>query len=310
MNEQIDHVRDVFEGVKLGTGAWAWGDSLFWGYGRDYSEIDVYEAFQASLEAGITFFDTAEAYGMGRSERLLGRFIKRAGQDVTVATKFMPFPWRLQPASLINALRKSLKRLDMEQVDLYQIHWPFPPVAVETWMGALADAVLAGLVRAVGVSNYGPGKTQRAYDALAGRGISLASNQVEYSLLNRKIERSGLLDLCRRLNVRVIAYSPLGQGLLTGKYTPENPPAGIRGLRSRRQLKRVQPLIALMHEIGQGHGDKTPAQVALNWTIRKGALPIPGAKNADQLRQNAGAVGWALTPDEVAALDAASDAAR
>jgi aryl-alcohol dehydrogenase-like predicted oxidoreductase len=174
----------------------------------------------------------------------------------------------------------------------------------------MADAVLAGLVRAVGVSNYGPGKTQRAYDTLAERGIPLASNQVEYSLLNRDIERNGLLDLCRQLDIKVIAYSPLGQGLLTGKYTPDNPPAGIRGLRSRRKLKKVQPLVGLMREIGEGHGDKTPAQVAINWTIRKGAIPIPGAKNATQARQNAGAIGWELTPDEVAALDAASDKIR
>ena len=300
--------------VNFGVGTWAWGDRLVWGYGSGYSADDVRQAFDASLAAGVTLFDTAEVYGQGRSEQLLGQFIKESsgeasgGPQVLVATKFMPFPWRLRKQALLRALKGSLRRLGLEQVDLYQIHQALPPVNVETWMDAMAEAVQTGLTRAVGVSNYNRSWTQRAYDALAREGIPLASNQVEYSLINRKVEKNGLLKQCQETGVRLIAYSPLGMGLLTGKYTVENPPAGIRaGRYNKKFLARMTPLLTLMKRIGQEHDGKTPAQVALNWTICKGTLPIPGAKTVSQAEQNAGALGWRLTDDEVAALDEASD---
>lgn len=292
----------------LGIGTWAWGDRLFWGYGRGgYTDADLCAAFDASLAASITLFDTAEVYGRGRSERLLGQFVRATEQPVVVASKFMPLPWRLRRGSLVAALRKSLDRLGLKQIDLYQIHVPFPPISIETWMAGLADAVDAGLVRAVGVSNYSAAQMRRAHTALAQRGIPLASNQVEYSLIHRDPEQNGVLAACRELNVTLIAYSPLAMGLLTGKFTPEQPPSGLRGRRYRRdRLVRLQPLIARMREIGARYGDKTPAQVALNWLICKETVPIPGAKNARQARDNAGALGWRLNAEEVAALDAAS----
>ncbi|MCX6030884.1 MAG: aldo/keto reductase [Chloroflexi bacterium] len=294
--------------TPLGVGTWQWGDSTLWGYGKGYAEADIKAAFDASMAAGITFFDTAEVYGLGKSERFLGQFIREGGQPVVVATKFVPVPWRLGKGSLLRALRGSLNRLGMQQVDLYQIHFPFPPVPIETWMDALADAVQAGLTRAVGVSNHNVEQTRRAHAALAKRGVPLASNQVEYSLLHREPERTGLLKLCQELGVTLIAYSPLAKGLLTGKYTPENPPAGARGRMFRPDyLARIQPLIGLLREIGGKYG-KTPNQVALNWLICKAAAPIPGAKNARQAAENAAALGWRLAADEVAALDAASDA--
>jgi aryl-alcohol dehydrogenase-like predicted oxidoreductase len=296
--------------TPLGIGTWQWGDSAFWGYGRGYAEDEIKAAFDASLAAGITFFDTAEIYGRGKSEKFLGRFISQEGRRPAVATKFMPFPWRLAKGRLVNALRKSLDRLGLKQVDLYQVHWPLPPVPVETWADALADTVEAGLARAVGVSNYNAAQMQRAQATLAKRGVPLAANQVEYSLLQRAPERNGLLQTCQKLGVTLIAYSPLAKGMLTGKYTPENPPPGLRGRRYRGEtLASLQPLTALLRELGQTHGDKTPGQVALNWAISKGALPIPGAKNARQAQENVGALGWRLTPDEMAALDAASDRA-
>jgi aryl-alcohol dehydrogenase-like predicted oxidoreductase len=294
--------------TPLGIGTWAWGARFMWGYGRGgYTDADLQAAFDAGLAAGINFFDTAEVYGDGRAERLLSQFVRASGQPVVIATKFMPYPWRLQRGLLMRSLRRSLDRLGMKSVDLYQIHWPFPPVPIETWMDALADAVEAGLTHAVGVSNYNLPQMQRAHQALDRRGVVLASNQVEYNLLNRAPERNGLLAACHELSVTLIAYSPLAMGMLTGKYTPENPPPGVRGRRYGHQLlARIQPLIALMREIGQAHGGKTPAQVALNWVICKGAVPIPGAKNARQAEQNVRALGWHLTDDEVAALDAAS----
>lgn len=291
----------------LGIGTWAWGDKIFWRNGAgNYSNADVDAAFQASLAYGINFFDTASVYGLGRSEQLLGLYARRAGWPVVIASKFFPFPWRLSKAQLRRALRHSLQRLGMERIALYQLHWPFPPRSIATWMDALADAVEAGLVQAVGVSNYNVEQLQRAHAALARRGIPLASNQVEYSLWQRKPERSGLLELCRQLDVTLIAYSPLAQGLLTGKYTPQNPPSGLRGRRYGAVLAAVQPLVGLLRELGAAHGGKTPAQVALNWAICKQTVPIPGARNARQALDNAGALGWRLSPDQVQVLDDAS----
>ena len=219
----------------------------------------------------------------------------------------MPLPWRLGKGAFWSALNNSLKRLGVKQLDLYQVHWPIPPVAVETWMDAMADAVQAGLIRGVGVSNYNTEQMRRAYVALKKRDVPLASNQVPYSVLQREIETNGLLALCQELGVKVMAYSPLEMGLLTGKYTPANPPPGIRNRRYRKLVPLLQPLLTLMKEIGQAHGEKTPAQVALNWCIRKGTLPIPGAKNVRQAEQNLGALGWQLTSDEVHRLDVASE---
>jgi aryl-alcohol dehydrogenase-like predicted oxidoreductase len=291
----------------IGTGAWSWGDWFFWGFGRQYQEGDVAGAFTTSLQGGINFFDTAESYGRGRSEIFLGQFIQSSAQPVVVATKFIPYPWRLWKGQLIQALKASLKRLNMPSVDLYQVHWPFPPIPVETWAEGLADAVEMGLARTVGVSNYNEEQMRRAFSTLAWRGVHLASNQVEFNLLKRKVELNGLLKACQDLGVALIAYSPLAQGGLTGKYTPDNPPPGMRGRRfSRQYLEGMQPLLRQMQEIGEAHDGKTPAQVAINWCICKGAVPIPGAKTARQAGENAGSLGWRLDDEEVAELDTTS----
>jgi aryl-alcohol dehydrogenase-like predicted oxidoreductase len=175
-------------------------------------------------------------------------------------------------------------------------------------MDAMSEAHQKGLIGAVGVSNYDQIQMLRAFTCLAREGIPLASNQVEYNLLNRKVEKNGLLKLCQERGITLIAYSPLGMGLLSGKYTVENPIKGIRGRRfGRGYMNKLQPLVHLMRNIGAEHDNKSPAQVALNWVICKGALPIPGAKNTSQAEQNAGALGWRLTEAEVNRLDEASD---
>ncbi len=298
----------VLQNIELGIGTWAWGDQVFWGYGKGYGELDVKAAFEASIQAGVKLFDTAEIYGNGKSEALLGNFLAEIEEKPVIATKFMPFPWRLSRKLLLRSLEKSLQRLQMKQIDLYQMHWTFPPVSIESWMESMVEAVNKGWTKAVGVSNYNLAQTMRAAEALQKQGIALASNQVEYNLLNRRIEKNGLLEACKQAGITIIAYSPLAQGLLTGKYTPENPPQGIRSRRSSRAyLADIQPLVALLKQIGADHGDKTPAQVALNWTICKGTLTIPGAKTAKQAASNLGAQGWKLTDSEVEALDEASD---
>ncbi len=303
-NHVVDH--RLPDTLALGTGTWQWGDKLVWGFGGAYSDADVRQAFDAALDAGITLFDTAEIYGWGKSEKLLGQFIRESGADVLVATKFFPFPWRLVKGQLIRALRGSLKRLGMTSVDLYQVHFPAPPIPVETWVQALADALDLGLTQAVGVSNYNRDQLIRSHAVLEARGYPLASNQVEYSLIQRKIERNGTLAAAQERGIKIIAYSPLGMGLLSGKYTVENPPKGSRGMTLRGVLPKLPPLIAALREIGAAHDGRTPAQVATNWTICKGTLPIPGAKNAKQAASNAQAAGWRLTDDEIARLDEVS----
>jgi aryl-alcohol dehydrogenase-like predicted oxidoreductase len=308
---QIQSTSNILQDVQMGIGTWAWGDRLYWGFGRNYNENDLRESFQVCLDAGINFFDTAEIYAQGKSEQLLGQFIKELNTrhpQVKLATKFMPYPWRLSRASLLKALRGSLKRLGIPKVDLYQIHFPSPPITLETWMDAMADAYQDNLISSVGVSNCDRTQMQRAYDALIRQGVTLTSNQVEYHLLNRKIEKNGLISHCRELGVAVIAYSPLAQGILSGKYTSEHPLTGIRSTTyTRNTLQKIQPLIAIMRKIGFSHGGLTPIQVALNWVICKGAIPIPGIKNVEQAQQNIAAVGWRLNEDEVLLLDEVSD---
>jgi aryl-alcohol dehydrogenase-like predicted oxidoreductase len=204
-------------------------------------------------------------------------------------------------------MKASLERIGVESVDLYQVHWPSPLMSIELVMEGLAECVKSGMARTVGVSNYGQTRMLAAYSALARHNTPLASNQVHYSLLRREVEKDGTLARCKELGIRLIAYSPLEQGLLTGRYSVSNPPSGVRASQYARLLPKIPALIKVLTEIGQDHGGKSNAQVALNWTICKGTLPIPGAKNDVQAQHNAGALGWRLTEDEVARLDEASD---
>jgi aryl-alcohol dehydrogenase-like predicted oxidoreductase len=289
--------------APLGTGTWSWGDSLYWGFGKGYGEQEIHEAFLASVRAGIDFFDTAEVYGFGKSEKFIGQFARAKSAHIQVATKFFPMPWRVTRGQIVRALRGSLKRLDMARVDLYQIHWATPLLSVETMMDGMAESVEKGLTRAVGVSNFNAAQTRRAHAQLAKHNIPLASNQIEYSLLQRAPDFNGLTETCRELGVTVIAYSPLKYGMLTGKYTPNHLPGGARGRQfNAAYLARIQPLIAALQEIGETYGGKSPSQVALNWVMQRGALPIPGAKTVKQLNENAGALGWNLSADDVARL--------
>lgn len=293
----------------MGLGTWAWGDSATWGmgsYDRTYNDDTIHEAYEQSIAAGITLLDTAEMYGNGESERIIGRLIAadKAHRDrVLVATKFIPFPWRVPlRRKLMDALRASLDRLQLPFVHLYQIHGPISLCSHDAMADALAEAHAAGLTKAVGVSNYSEREMRAIHAALARRGIPLASNQIEFSLLRTDPERKGLLRACQELGIVVLAYSPLGQGRLTGKYSAQNPPPGKRNF-SAYPMAEIEPLLAELRRIGERHGGKTPGQVALNWLMCKRTIPIPGAKNGAQAQQNAGALGWSLTPEEVSALD-------
>ncbi len=293
--------------IPLGLGTWTWDSEGQYRSGRDYGEEELRASFQTSLKHGINFVDTAELYGNGKVERLLGRFIKESDAKVVVASKFPPLRNRFLKKHLLTSLRNGLQRMGLVQFDLYQTHFHFRFVPLRTWMGALADAVQEGLTRSVGTSNYNAAQLATAEKLLAKRGVPLATTQSEYSLLHRQPEYNGVLNTCKDLGITLLAYSPLTMGLLTGKFTPTNPPPGLRGQRfGAEYLAKNQHLIGLMQEIGRGHGAKTPSQVSLNWVICKGAIPIHGAKNGQQAEENAGALGWRLTPDEIRALDDAS----
>lgn len=292
--------------TPIGFGTWAWGDSLFWGYGQDYGEAELRQAFQAAVNKGITFFDTAEIYGFGQSEILLGKFVREQRATVQIATKYMPLPWRWRKEDVTDAVTASLQRLQMSAVDLYQIHWPLTLLlSQESLLNALADEVQRGRIKAVGVSNYSAEQMRLAHDLLGQRGVPLAVNQMRYSLITREIEQNGVLAAAQELGVTILAYSPLAQGLLTGKYTASNPPTGARSWDRRFQapgLAKLQPVINLLQALGQQY-NKTPAQVALNWLmVQPGVIPIPGVKTAAQVEQNAGALGWELTVAEVEQL--------
>ncbi|MDJ0511601.1 MAG: aldo/keto reductase [Crocosphaera sp.] len=290
----------------LGIGTWAWGDSLFWGYGSNYGEKEVKDAFEAAIREGVTFFDTAEVYGLGQSEKLLGKFLKQTSQPVQIATKYFPLPWRFNGEAVVNALTASLERLDVQQIALYQVHMPFDFfMGQKTLMKALATEVKRGRILTIGVSNYSATQMQQAHELLAEYDVPLAVNQVRYSLLTRQIEKNGILEKARQLGVTILAYSPLAQGLLTGKYTSNKEVTGARKLDSKFSdsgLKQIEPLISQLKQLGEKYG-KTTTQVALNWLIAQGnVIPIPGAKNARQAIENAGAMGWQLNDEDVKQL--------
>src|SRR4028118_1712216 len=195
-SERTIGLADELNVAPLGIGAWAWGSTRLWGYGKEYDRSDVGGAFRASMAEGVTLLDTAEIYGNGASERIIGELLREGGFEGTpvIATKFAPLPYRFSAKSLLDAVDKSLERLGIETIDLYQIHFPNPAFKISSLMEALAGAGKEGKDRRVGVSNYGADQMKRAHDRLASYGVSLASNQVEYSLLRRAPGEDGGLE--------------------------------------------------------------------------------------------------------------------
>jgi aryl-alcohol dehydrogenase-like predicted oxidoreductase len=275
-------------------------------YGGAHGFDEEKRAFEASAAAGVNLFDTAEFYSGGASESRLGELA--SGKNVLLATKFPPSPFS-RTEDMPQALEASLKRLGRSTVDLYQHHFPSSRVSIPKLMELMADAVETGKVRAVGVSNYSAEQMQIAHAALAKRGIPLASNQVEYSLLHRQPEVNGVLDACRELGITLIAYQPLASGALTGKYVEGTRPTGLRrfmGYFRQKGSEAVARVLALLGEIGGGYS-KSPAQVAVRWLIEnESVLPIPGAKNGKQAAHNAEALSFSLTPAEIEALNQAT----
>jgi len=285
---------------KIGLGTWQFG-STEWGYGRDYESKTAGEIVRRALDLGINLVDTAEVYGIGRSERIVGEAIRGRRDEVFLATKLfpigLPFMTRLRA-------RGSMRRLGVDRVDLYQQHWPsalFPPRATMPRFRRLLDA---GLIRHAGVSNHFLDQWQACEGAFGG---PVLSNQVRFSLVHREAERE-LVPWAQRNGRIIIAYSPLGQGLLSGRYQSASP-GNFRRFRrdfSAEARARRAPLVQALREIGDGH-QATPAQVALAWLVRKpNVVAIPGASSVGQLEENASAADLALSSDEAARLDSLS----
>lgn len=302
---------------QIGLGCWAWGDALFWGYNpsqdKDLNEVFDFVATQTSSSSSV-LLDTAEVYGLGRSESLIGDFSKKIPKEtqekIIVATKFAAVPFRTKPENVVKAARGSLKRLD-RPIDLYQIHFP-NAFANEAYWDGLADAYEQGLVKNVGVSNYGVDALRACHAALAKRGVPLSSNQIQYSLLYRFPEQNGLLQACKDLDVKVLSYSPLALGLLTGKYVSESSVEKVSGPRKKLFKESIknpefQKLLSTMENVASNHGKSANvAQVAINWCRAKGTIPIPGARNLRQVESNYAACSWDLSAKEVAMLDDAA----
>jgi len=300
----------------VGVGAWSWGDrSGYWGYNNTYQKQDNKKAFEAILatQGKLNFIDTAEVYGFGLSEEFIRDFMTETNSknSLKIATKFAPLPWRQSPESLVDAAKASLGRLGLESMALYIQHWPgffFNAFSNDAFLEGLARVSEQGLAEAVGVSNFNADRVRKAAGKLESRGSCLSSNQVQYSLLYRGPEKNGVMEACRETGTTLVAYSPLAQGLLTGKYNETNVPTGPRAaLFKKGRYSEILVLLDLMKKIAKEHGEEvTQGQVAINWCLSKDTLPIPGAKNARQVEEIVGAMGWRLTDGEMAELDEVS----
>ncbi|MEW5319101.1 MAG: hypothetical protein WDW38_010271 [Sanguina aurantia] len=297
----------------MGLGTWSWGNQLLWGYDESM-DPELQELFDLMVKSGVNLFDTADSYGTGRlngrSEQLLGRFIREnpssaaVRDNLHVATKFATYPWRIFPSSIVSACKQSLERLGTDQLAVGQLHWsasnyaPWQEGALQT---GLADCYEQGLVKAVGVSNYGPKQLKKVHAALLEREVPLASAQIQYSLLSCGSQQESLKALCDDLGIAVIAYSPLALGVLSGNYSMDNLPEGPRGLLFKQLLPEVQPLISVIDAIAEER-QKTPSQVCLNFLMCQGTIPIPGTKSLSQAEENLGALGWKLDSGELTEL--------
>jgi aryl-alcohol dehydrogenase-like predicted oxidoreductase len=288
----------------IGLGTWQFG-SKDWGYGAQYAENEAARIVERALDLGVNLVDTAEIYGRGESERIVGRAIAPRRADVFLATKVTP----VTPlASVVERHgRASAARLGVDKIDLYQVHWPNPVVPIGEQMRGMRRLREARLVEHVGVSNFSLARWRAAEQAL---GEPVLSNQVQYSLACRKPD-SELVPYAAEHDRLVIAYSPLAKGLLSGRYDatnlPKNSARSIDPLFLPENVIRAHELIEALRTIAKAH-DATPAQVALAWVVsHPNVVAIPGASSVAQLEANVAAADLTLADDEMAQLTAVSD---
>ena len=290
----------------VGLGTWQFG-SREWGYGDDYAQREAGAIVERAIDLGVTLLDTAEIYGFGRSERILGKAIAGRRDEVFVATKILPLV--PVPPVVRNRLAGSLRRLEVDRIDLYQVHWPNPVIPHGPMFNTLAALQREGRIAHVGVSNYPLERWKSAERELGG---PVLSNQVEYSLAKRSPETE-ILPWAQANGRIVIAYSPLAQGWLSGRYDAGHRPGGVRAgnpLFLPENLDRGADLLAALRDIATAH-QATPSQVALAWLLdRPNVVVIPGASSVAQLEANVAAADLELTADEDQRLTAASDRFR
>ena len=300
----------------MGCGTWAWGNQVLWGYNQGMDD-DLQEVFNLCVSNGVTLFDTGDSYGTGKlkgqSENLLGRFNQEYDgvnkDDICIATKLAAYPWRLTRGAMVTAGIASGERLG-RNVDLVQMHWStanYFPWQEWSLLDGLGDLYEQGLVKGVGLSNYGSKRLRKVHKRFAERGIPIKTLQVQYSLLSTySVTELGVKEVCDELGIKLIAYSPLCLGILTGKYTDKSKyPKGIRSFLFKQLIPGAKSLLDCLREVAESRS-KTMSQVAIYWCICKGTIPIPGAKNKEQAKQNIGALGWELDAGEIMELDKAA----
>ncbi len=288
---------------RVGLGTWQFG-SREWGYGAGYASGAARDIVRRARELGVTLFDTAEVYGFGKSEQILGDALGADRDEVVVASKV--FPVAPFPAVIRRREQASARRLQLERIPLYQVHQPNPVVPDSVIMPGLRSLLADDRIGAAGVSNYSLARWRKA-DAALGRPV--VSNQVQFSLAQPG-PLADMVPFAERENRMVMAYSPLAQGLLGGKYSVDTRPGGVRAMNplfGTENLRRVAPLLDTLRQVADVH-DAKPAQVALAWLL---SLPrvvvIPGASSVEQLEFNVAAAELELDADSRAAL---TDAAQ
>ena len=307
----LEYIRLGRTGPKVsvvGFGAWQAGGKE---WGKDFTDSSIIAAIGRSLELGVTLIDTAELYGDGHSEEVVGQALRKFGREnFVVATKF--HGEHLHYGDVLKACDASLSRLGVKEIDVYQMHWtdPWEQVPLRETMRGLKKLKKEGKVASLAVSNFAVRDLEEAGALLDG--LDVVSDQVRYNLLQREIEAE-VLPYCKNEGISVIAWSPLAKGVLTGKYSamkvPKDP-ARVEGkLFSPRNLKAAEGLLEALKEVALRRG-KSLAQVSLNWLLTRGVVVIPGAKNPAQAEENAGAAGWRLTPGEMRKITGAAGKTR
>ena len=302
---------------KIALGTWAWGAGAFGGDTVFGSKTDVETlkpVFDAAMRAGLSLWDTATAYGMGESERILGTLVKESGianplqrrEDVEISTKFTPQIAEIYENSVEKMALASMERMGLDYIDIYWIH---NPMDVERWTPGLIPLLKSGKVKRVGVSNHNIKEIRRANEILGEAGFKVSAVQNHFSLLYRSSEKGGVLDYCREQGIEFWAYMVLEQGALSGKYNKENPlPAeSDRGKKYNPVLEQLEALTGEMTAIGKKYGASC-SQIGIAWAIAKGTLPIIGATKERHVIEAAEAAKIQLTAEEVARLEALADA--
>ena len=290
--------------IRFGVGTWAWGDRLLWDYGHEYGKSDITAAFRRYINDGIRFFSTSPSFAEGDSERILGDFNAHTQAELFIASKYVPRIWHLRRSDFLESLKQSLLRLGITKLDILEICPPVGRMTISRLAECAAEAVDLGLIAQVGLSGFDAQQIDTFNEAFSRYGFSIACLETPYNLLDRSIETNGILRICQTLNIRILAQQPLAMGLLTGKYDADAPSSGSRRqMMMRYHTPRLDILLRTMNHIGLENNGKNCAQVALNWVMNKGIVPIPGTKSLSQAIENGQTPQWAMTPEQMNLLD-------